>query len=314
MRRDEGYARRRPISYLCAMLIGLFVSIAYPQDANADARCLSTALGVRCENTSGAVGALAPGVVSGSEYVTDVLSCGPRRKHFDDAQVIGNLGCLNYLLWCPLAPGAAVDPTKQIVAYQVYNAGTKAYVRTDIACDTPTGSALPNIAAIRAEAIRHAPQPTAASGGTRYLINSAVVFYLRPAQGASILADTTIPRFTLGGHTFDVRLHLTESTWTWGDGRTDSYSESQGADPLGRAYDDAVACESRTVCSRYIAHPFESPGRFTITVQAHWTGTFALDGGTRQIPIPGDIYRSDPLGRTITVYEARSVLVAPDPS
>jgi hypothetical protein len=252
--------------------------------------------------------------VSGSEYVTAVLSCGPRRKHFDDAQVIGNLGCLNYLVWCPLAPGATVDPTKQIVVYQIYNAVTKAYVRTDIACDTPTGSALPSVAAIRAEATRHAPQPTAASGGTRYLINSAVVFYMRPTHGASNLTDTTIPRFTLGGHTFDVRLHLTESTWTWGDGRTDSYSESQGADPLGRAYDDAVACESRTVCSRYIAHPFESPGRFTITVQAHWTGTFALDGDTRQIPIPGDIYRSDPVGRTITVHEARSVLVAPGPS
>jgi hypothetical protein len=245
--------------------------------------------------------------VSGSELVTTTLSCGPRRKQFDDTQYAVNAGCLNYLAWCPLAPGKPVDPTHEIVVYIVSNAATKQYVRTDLACDVPVGAAIPSIAAIKDEITKKAPLPRATAGGSSYVVNAAVVFYLTSALPN--VSDVTIPKFALGGHSFTARLHLTTTIWTWGDGDNSTFTAAGADDLTGHPYTDGWPCESARECSAYISHVYDQTGRFVVTVEAHWSGTFTLDGSAVNIPIPGDIYRADDPGAQITVRAADSVLV-----
>jgi hypothetical protein len=281
--------------------------------AMADSTCSSSVWGgYSCHSAVGPVGPISSGVLGGSEYISDIRQCGPRRVRFTDAQFVGDPGCKNYLIWCPLAPGATLDPTKQIVVYQIFDTATKAFLRTDISCDVPTGVSLPSMAAIKAEITKHAPVPTARSGGQNYLVNSAIVFYATPPPGTPSLSDFTVPDFTLAGYNFHVRLHLEQTRWTWGDGHTDNFT-AVGTDALGQPYSDRIPCESRTNCSRYISHSYRETGRFTITVEAHWTGTFTINANAQHVPIPGDIYRTDTAGRTITVRQARSILVAPSP-
>lgn len=259
---------------------------------------------MRCEQTTESVGPRGAGVVSGSEYLTS-MECGPRRKAFVDTQYTAPLGCRNYLVWCPLAPGAQIDPTKQIVVYQVYATATRTYLRTEIGCDVGLGPAPPTMAAIRDAVTRHAPPPATHSGGTRYLIRAAVVFSTT-GPGGRALTDVTIPRFPLAGHTLTARLHLTRTDWAWGDGTTTTYTTGS---LVGHPYTDADPCTSTTTCPGYLAHVYTTTGTRTVTVTASWTATVTLDGTPTQIPVTGGVTRPDPTGRTITLHQAHTILV-----
>jgi hypothetical protein len=213
--------------------------------------------------------------------------------------------------WCLRDSGTAADPTKETVVTDVLDPVTGEPVLTTIDCDAEVGPPIPSMAAIKAEATKYAPRPRTASGGTRYLVNAAVVFYATPPTGLADLGKVTIPRFALGGHTFDVHLTMVKSSWSWGDGGSDSFAAG-GGHSLGTPYDDGHPCESSTSCPDYIAHVFRSPGTFTVTASARWSATYALDGSAQQLPIPGELLTADPTGRTVTVHEAHSELVAPD--
>jgi hypothetical protein len=308
-------ARTVGIGALCgilALLIATTTSIWWTVTASASAQCEGSVGFLKCRHTTGPVGPSSVGVIAGSEYIGQSLACGPRRKRFDDAQFTGDAGCANYLIWCPLAPGAGIDAAHQIVAYQVFDTATRTLLRIDIGCDVPTGAGLPPIAAIKAEATRRAPHPHTTAGGTQYLINAAIVFYATPPAGIPSLSDLTIPRFSLAGHAFSIRLHLTHTSWDWADTTTSSYPQpGTTSTALGRPYDDSTPCENTTHCAHYISHPYRHPGTYTIHAQTHWSATYTLDNHPQQIPIPGDIHQTDPTGHTITTHQAHSQLIPP---
>ncbi len=261
---------------------------------------------MRCVDASGAVGTRGKGVLAGTEYLQS-LECGPRRLRFEDAAFVGDDSCRNFLAFCPLAAGAKIDPTKQIVAYRVFQTGTNVYLRTELACDVGVGARLPTIAEIREEVTRRAPVPRVRGGGTRYVINAAIVFYA-DSEAAGDLNDVVIKDFPLAGHRLTAKLHLTKTVWDWGDGDSATFTDT---DKTGRPYDSSAPCESRVVCTGYLAHVFLSTGTRSVTLTAYWDVTVTIDGGTVQVPVTGGVFRTDPLGRAIQLYQARSILVRP---
>jgi hypothetical protein len=301
---------------LAGSLLGFAVAILaiVATDAHASTfGCQRIGLGnIRCDHSDGGGSYLARvGVKAATEYVKEAMNCGPRQVALSSTPWTGNPACRNFEEWCPLAPGTPVDPTKQIRVEQFFDSRTKQFLRTDINCDFVAGPPMPSMAAIKAEATKYAPRPRTASGGTRYLVNAAVVFYATPPAGLADLGNVTIPRFTLSGHTFDVHLTMVKSSWSWGDGGSDSFAAG-GGNSLGTPYDDGHPCESSTSCPDYIAHVFRSPGTFTVTASARWSGTYSVDGNAQRVPIPGELVSADPTGRTVAVHEAHSVLVAPN--
>jgi hypothetical protein len=300
---------------LLILMCGAFIAVA--PAATAKDRCKAKLGDLLCQVVTGPIGPVSPGVLGGTEHVSDPLECGPRRVKFGDAHFAGDDSCREYLRWCPLA-GAHIDETKEIVVYHVYDAKTNAFKRIDIGCDVPVGARMPSIAAIKQEVTKYAPEPRATAGGNRYLMNAAIVFYALPsAQTAAVptLTDIAIPRFDLGGHTFTAQLHVQRTAWNWGDGsQSAEFTAGNGGDLVGKPFDDRLApCESDTVCSKYISHVFTRPGTHTVTVEAHWSATFTIDGAADQIVVPGDIFKDDTAGRVVTIVRAHSVLVAPTP-
>jgi hypothetical protein len=302
--------KRTILKLLCVALAISTITAAPNASAGTRLKCLSFGAQIHCVATTEAVGPSSPGAKAGTEYVNDTLSCGPRNKPLSLAPGAAAPGCPGILRMCALKPGQRADPNTQIMIYDIYDTTTREIIRADIDCDAPT-DAQPGIAAIKAEATKRAPKPRTTTRGTRYLINAAIVFYITPPKGLSQLTDLTIGPFTLRGHKLTIRLHLTQSTWTWGDDTTDTYRETNGDNPVGKHYTDDTPCESNTKCSHYIAHPYTKPGTYTIHAQTHWTGTYTLDRSTKQIPIPGDISTTDPTGRTITTHEVHAVLITP---
>jgi hypothetical protein len=264
---------------------------------------------VVCHTTNDPVGPSSPGVLRSTAIVTSSTECGPRLKAFNDGQFEGSPACANYLRWCPLSAGAAIDPMHEIVVYEISDAATKQFLRIEIGCDIPVGARMPTIAAIKAEIVKRAPQPRAAAGGTDYVVNPAIVFYL--TSTVPDLTHVTIPRFELGGHQFTATLDLASSVWIWGDGTNATARSDDASGAAGKPYTNDDPCESVAVCSHYVAHPYQRPGHYTITATAHWTGTFTADNSNIQIPIHGDIFRADNAGTQITVHEASAVLVPP---
>jgi hypothetical protein len=247
---------------------------------------------------------------SSTGLVVREMSCGPRQSAEAVNALPSDSECGAYMNWCTLRPGDKQDLSKETKVTTYTALDTGAPLRTDIDCDSAVGPPMPSAAEIKAEATKYAPHPRTASGGTQYLINAAVVFYATPPAGLTDLTKVSIPRFTLSGHTFDVRLTLTKAVWTWGDGTSATFDASDGH-VLGTPYDESHPCESASSCHNYVAHTFTAPGTFTVTSAAHWSGTYALDGSAQQIPIPGDLFTADQAGRVVQVHEAHSVLVAP---
>jgi hypothetical protein len=301
----------KAIPALALLILILILVLARPVAAGAGQRCMPDGRGnIWCVSTDGPVGPSSPGVVTGVQVVSSTLECGPRRKAFDDAQYAVRAGCQNYWVWCPLRPGEQIDPTREIVIYTISDPATNEYLRTDLDCDVPAGSSLPGIAAIKAEITKRAPLPHATAAGHDYLVNPAIVFYL--TSTAPDLTNVTIRRFNLAGHHFTAQLHLSTTIWTWGDTSSTTYTAANG-DPLtGHPYTDNHPCQSLQICTGYISHPYTNTGHYTITAQAHWSGTFTLDTNTDNIPIPGDIYRTDNTGTHITIHQAHAILI-PNP-
>ncbi|UQX89450.1 hypothetical protein M6D93_05445 [Jatrophihabitans telluris] len=220
-----------------------------------------------------------------------------------------SLGCGMFIAFCALPAGQQVDANRQIVAYTVREVGTGRFLSLDLNCEVPAGAGLPPIAAVKREITKQVTPPVVMSGGTRYLYRAGVVFYLRGPTGSSSVVDPAIAPFELGGHRFAVSLHLVRSTWTWGDGPSDTYVASSH-DPAGMPYTETRPCESVSVCSAYIAHAWTTTGTHTVGVVAYWQGTYTIDGGRTRIPIPGEISRAG-VNRVVEIRTAHSILIAP---
>lgn len=178
-------------------------------------------------------------------------------------------------------------------------------VEQTVICSKKAPHPLPSVAAILAEVTRRAPAPVTLAGGTDYLVHAAIVFYMTGPGGRSV-RSVTIAHIPLSGYRLTARLALVRTVWTWGDGTSTTVGLG---DVAGHPYSDATPCESATVCTAYIAHGYRRPGHATITVQAFWKVQVTVDGTGQNIPVAGDVYRTDPLGKTITVRRARVVLV-----
>jgi hypothetical protein len=298
---------RRFVFCVVAVTLTAWVMGFVPTVGLADTKtCTGSGFNLNCVWSKQAVGPAAPGVLQGTEWV-DSMECGPRRKKFDDAQFGGDTSCRNFLVWCPLAAGAQIDPTKEIVVYRVYATGTTSPIlRTEIDCDVVVGARMPSIAAIKDEVTKRAPQPNTRAGGTSFLINTAGVFYAT-ASSVRSLTDIAIPTFDLGGRRISARLHLSKTGWDWGDG-----SPAEKFDGAGQPYDDrAKPCDSLTECPGYVFHVFASPGQHTVRAEAFWDATFTIDASSVQIPVPNGVHRADRGGLLVAVHQAHAVLVPP---
>ncbi len=143
------------------------------------------------------------------------------------------------------------------------------------------------------------------AGGTDYLVRAAIVFYMTGPNGGAV-KDVTIPHFSLGGYNLTAKLSLAKTVWRWGDGTSTTVTTGS---LTGQPYTDSIPCESATECRHYISHVYATPADRTVTVQAFWHVTVTVDGTGEKIPIVGDVYRSDPTGKDITVHRAHAILV-----
>jgi hypothetical protein len=208
---------------------------------------------------------------------------------------------------------ATAPPNSQVVVYNIYDAASNTFLRTDIACNVgpgQPGNTLPSITTITAEATKRAPHPHTTTDGTHYLLNTAIVFYAQPPTPTTNLTNPTIAAFTLAGHTFTIHLHLHHTTWTWNDHTPDTTTTDN---PLGHPYTHTDPCEDNTHCSHYISHTYTHPGTYTPTSHTHYTATYTLDNNPQQQPIPGYITTTDPTGRTITIQQAHAILIPTTP-
>ena len=147
--------------------------------------------------------------------------------------------------------------------------------------------------------------PVTLAGGTDYLVRAAIVFYMTGPNSQPV-TDVSIPHIPLGGYNLTAKLSLAKTVWRWGDGTSTTISTGS---LTGQPYTDRIPCESATECRHYISHTYTAPANRTVTVQAFWHVTVTVDGTGENIPITGDVYRSDPTGKTITLHRAHAVLV-----
>ena len=300
---------RRLRTRVCAIApLILAISSLAINGASAGTDCASSVSSVRC---SGAIAAT-PSMPTQSDErghgrTADVVDCGPRQPADSAAMMTTNSDCAIFVSACSVGQVAPPNPTIHVVATYFPPGGA---IVMQVACETAVGPPALPVAAIRAEAVRRAPQLQAATGGTNYLINAAVVYYLTGPAGrgetdVQSITDVTIPPFTLAGHSFAIRLHLAETDWDWGDGSTSSYTNK----PAGQPYRTDIPCRSRTDCPDYIAHTYQQPGGYTISGTAHWTATYTLDGNPLVTPIPGQLTTTS-TPRSITIHQAHAELVA----
>jgi hypothetical protein len=149
------------------------------------------------------------------------------------------------------------------------------------------------------EAEKLVPHPsigTAPPGGTT-LVNIETVLWV--ATGA----DRTLGTVTLLGHRVDIRAHVQQVAWEFGDGDTDTTSTP------GRPYTSADPCRTAQ-CPHYFGHIYVHTGAVTIRAQLTWAGEFRVDGGAWQT-IPGTVSAAA-ANTAVHVKQARGVLV-PNP-
>ncbi len=205
---------------------------------------------------------------------------------------------------------SVTDPT--VVTFTIvrtYSAKTRKLLSVAYVCPDPeTGIGpppLPTAAAISAEVTRRAPVPVTLAGGTDYLVRAAIVFYMTGPNAQPVTA-VTIPHIPLGGYNLTAKLSLAKTVWRWGDGTSTTVTTGS---LTGQPYTDRIPCESATECRHYISHVYATPANRTVTVQAFWHVTVTVDGTGENIPIAGDVYRSDPTGKDITLHRAHAILV-----
>lgn len=148
-----------------------------------------------------------------------------------------------------------------------------------------------------AERLLPHPRIGTAPPGHVTLVNIETVLWLETA------ADRALGTVTLLGHRVDLRAHVQQVAWQFGDGTADTTSGP------GTPYTNADPCRSAQ-CPGYFGHTYRRTGKMTITAELTWTGQFRVDGGAWQT-IPGTVTASA-TDTTVDVKQARGILV-PNP-
>jgi hypothetical protein len=131
------------------------------------------------------------------------------------------------------------------------------------------------------------------------LVNIQTIMWVGTAE-QRVLAPLTIL-----GRRVVVTLRFDHVDWAFGDGQSDSSTTP------GKAYDGANAPCTTVNCPGYYGHTYVGTGAMTVTAQAGWVASFAVDGGPA-VTIPGTV--TGPLASAaLQVKQARGVLV-PNPT
>lgn len=157
----------------------------------------------------------------------------------------------------------------------------------------------PTAAMAREAAQRLLPHPrigVAPPGGVT-LVNIETVLWV------ATRADRFLGTVTLLGQRVDLRAHVEQVRWDFGDGSTDTTTTP------GKAYTAADPCKT-VDCPDYFGHTYLHTGEVRISAQLIWTGEFRVDGGAWQ-PITGTV-AAPATGTSVHVKEARGILV-PNP-
>jgi hypothetical protein len=151
----------------------------------------------------------------------------------------------------------------------------------------------------RDEAEKLLPHPVIGSAppGHVTLVNIETVLWIATA------ADRALGTVTLLGHRVDLRAHLQQVRWDFGDGSDET------TDGPGKAYTNTDPCRTPQ-CPSYFGHTYLRTGKITIAADLTWAGEFRVDAGAWQA-IPGTVAAAA-TDTAIHVKEARGVLV-PNP-
>ncbi|GAA2759687.1 hypothetical protein [Actinopolymorpha rutila] len=128
-------------------------------------------------------------------------------------------------------------------------------------------------------------------GNGHTLINFPTIFYAN--QTVDYDADRYVPDGS--GRVIHVTAEATGFDWHWGDG-----SAATHTDKPGQKYADSVPQDA------YVTHPFEKPGRYTVSVDVQWSGRFEVPGEGQQTFGPVTVPRGRPA--PVTVLEKQDVL------
>ena len=214
--------------------------------------------------------------------------------------VLSNLNCSLARFMCDVPTPAQLPkrPVTDLVVVTTYPDGHSTSVAT---CRVSLRNAPARITAtmVRDEAEKLLPHPDIGSAppGHVTLVNIETVLWVDTS------AERTLGTATLLGRRVDIRAHIEQVTWQFGDG---SNATTEGP---ARAYTNAHPCDSKQ-CPGYFGHTYTRTGDMTITADLVWTGQFRVDGGAWQT-IPGTVTAAA-TSTTIDVKEARGVLV-PNP-
>jgi hypothetical protein len=163
--------------------------------------------------------------------------------------------------------------------------------------EAPPPPPMPTTAQLRDEVIRLLPHvPVGWIGPHLSLVNVQEILWT-PTTNERNLGTVTIV-----GRPVALRIRLAHTNWTFGDGTTDTTTD------LGQPYDQTHPCPTKQ-CPGYYGHTYTTAGPHTIGLSVTWTADFSLDGGTTWTTIAGGPITGPTANATITLKQARAILV-----
>jgi hypothetical protein len=157
---------------------------------------------------------------------------------------------------------------------------------------------MPSAAALRDEVVRLLrPPPIGVSPSTGTgLVNLKTLFWIATQP------EVNLGRARLVGFPVELRVHYLRAEFDFGD-RT---SGTLAPDP-GTPYDRAADCGR---CLDRFGHDYTEPGRVTVAARVYWQAQFRV-GNRAWVTIPGEVTATQPSTTTLTIRQARSILVSP---
>ncbi|HEU5270678.1 MAG TPA: hypothetical protein VFU36_12195 [Jatrophihabitans sp.] len=155
---------------------------------------------------------------------------------------------------------------------------------------------LPSAAALRAEIIRllHPPAIGVSPGTGTGLVNLKTLYW--------ITTPTTVNlgHAALIGLPVQLQVNYDHTDFDFGD-----HTTGQLPTP-GTPYNPARDCGQ---CSDRFGHTYTHPGPITITAHTYWHAAYRITGQP-WTPIPGTLTATQPATTTLTIHQARSILIS----
>ena len=156
---------------------------------------------------------------------------------------------------------------------------------------------MPSTAALRDEVIRllHPPAIGVSPSTGTGLVNLKTLYWVNTAT------TVQLGRSALIGFPVELRVNYDRTEFDFGDGATDTLQPTPGT-----PYDPAHDCGP---CTAEFGHTYSQPGPVTVTAHTYWRAEYRV-AGQAWTPLPGTVAALQPATTTLTILEARSVLVS----